>query len=124
MVACCGQPVRPRPRHAAQGRQGAGVTGMGGLGSACGRPLVTGGGMRAVRQRGFAVAAIAAGVAITVWPAYGAGGVSSARPPLTGYVLAGQTNKLDRLNPATDRMLRPVTLSRAPDAMAIAPGGR
>jgi hypothetical protein len=38
--------------------------------------------------------------------------------------LAGQTDKLDPLDPAPDRMLRPITVSRAPDAMAIAPGAR
>jgi len=80
--------------------------------------------MRALMHAAAAVAAIATGLAMTAWPAEAAEGGSTARPPLIGYVLAGQTNKLDRLDPATDRMLRPITLSRAPDAMAIAPGGR
>jgi DNA-binding beta-propeller fold protein YncE len=45
-------------------------------------------------------------------------------PPLTGYLTAGMTYKLDRFDPATDRMLRPITVGRAPSEMAIAPGGR
>jgi hypothetical protein len=86
------------------------------------RPTAVSGGLvRAVTRSAAAVAAIAAALATTVWPTAVAAGSPVARPPLIGYVLAGQTNKLDRLDPATDRMLPPISLSWAPDAMAIAP---
>jgi len=40
-----------------------------------------------------------------------------------GHVLEGSTSKPDRLDLATNKMLRPITLSRAPAATAIAAGG-
>jgi len=80
--------------------------------------------MRSVTQSAAVFVAIAAGLAVTGWPAAAAGGGPAVRRPLIGYVLAGGTSKLGRLDTATDRMLRPVTLSTAPDAMAIAPGDR
>jgi len=87
--------------------------------------------VRTALRSALALAAIAAGFTGPAWPAgAGASGPATdasgpaAGPPLIGYVLAAQTSKLDRLDTATGRMLRPITLSTAPDAMAIAPGGR
>ncbi len=57
-------------------------------------------------------------------PASAASANRSSGPSVTGYLTAGLTDKLDRFDPATDRMLPPITVGRAPSEMAIAPGGR
>jgi YVTN family beta-propeller protein len=44
--------------------------------------------------------------------------------PLLGYIPATATHKLDRFDPASGRLLRPITLPRRPLDMAIAPDGR
>jgi len=80
--------------------------------------------VRAVRRSALALGALAAGLAMGGTAVAATGPDAHGRPPVIGYVLAGSTNRLDRLAPATDRMLAPVRLSWAPDAMAIAPGGQ
>jgi len=74
--------------------------------------------------RSFLVGCAAAVLAACALPAAAAGANPSTRPMVIGYITALMTNKLDRFNPATDRMLRPITVGRAPWTMAIAPGGR
>jgi hypothetical protein len=61
-------------------------------------------------------------LAACVLPASAAAASRTSRPGVIGYLTELMTNKLDRFDPATDRMLAPITVGRAPFAMAIAPG--
>ena len=80
--------------------------------------------MHAFGRYAFVLAAAVAGLAAGVSPAGASVPGPHVQQPLIGYVLGGGTNKLDRLDPATDRMLAPIAISRGPDDMAIAPGGQ